>query len=270
MVEIKLERQEILFRILYVGRKESTKFAVMRAIQDQLKSKAEDHLLVLHAGGDRVVSFRHDLGTDQRLYDLSLAFDLLTIPGELKTPANEELLLRAADAIVWLDDGDPSGADECFSQCERVLGRLTTLRRAPDDLPVFVQGYDDAMRVAGRRYRRMAGGWRPVVRGLREGGLTAADVVKDVEAAVLERYRVWEQEMRSRGMPHHIRIRDRIYEKICLTADCTDDEIPAMEPEMRLIKAMAPPAGRHFTIRWVVATLLLLVAAAAAAASFYL
>ncbi len=264
MVEIKLERQEILFRILYLGRRESTKFAVMRAVQEQLSSKEEDHLLVLHAGGDRVVSFRHDLGNDQRLYDLGLAFDLLTIPGVMKTPANEELLLRAADAIVWLDDGEPAGADDCVSQCERVLDRLATLRRGPDDLPFFVQGYEDAMRGAGRRYRRLAGGWRPSVRGLREGGPTAADVVRDVEAAVLDRYRVWEREMRSRGMPHHIRIRDRIYEKICLTTDYTDDEIPAVEPEMRLIKAMAPPVRGRLALRWIVAVILLLVAAAAA------
>ena len=121
MVEIKVDTDEILFRVVYAGRDRATKFANLRALQTALIGQIERPMIVMHAGGDRVVGFDLPIAKEDRLFGMQVRIEVLARPGDRQSLANDILLHRSADAIVWLDDREADGEDEAPLAFDRLL-----------------------------------------------------------------------------------------------------------------------------------------------------
>ena len=136
MVEIRVETDEILFRVVLAGREKSTKFATLRALHESLTTADDSPMFVLHAGGDRVVGFELPIATEEELFGMRVRMEILARPGTRKSLANDVILHRCADAIVWLDDRAPEdeAARDAFTELVEDLRRLGRDQR---DLPLF-------------------------------------------------------------------------------------------------------------------------------------
>jgi len=266
VVEIKLETREILFRVLYLGRAESTKFETFRSLKEKLGDSG-DRVGVLHAGGDRIITFRHRPEGDAQLFGMEIAVDAVAIVGDSESSANETLLLRAADGIVWIDDG-VVGEDvwPVVESLHQSLRRLEVLRRSPADLPLFIQGRDKTLRNRSKDYRRGIDAWRPNIRVLSDN-VDSASIFKEIETHILNDFRGYERELSRHGLTDHIKIRDRIYEKVCLSPAFPKDDAPKKvddRPEMRLIGSQDSIDHGDIPRRWIIVTLLVAIASAVA------
>ncbi|MCB9832299.1 MAG: hypothetical protein H6807_07470 [Planctomycetes bacterium] len=213
MVEIKVDTDEILFRIVFAGRDRATKFATLRALQESFAADGGP-MIVMHAGGDRVVGFGLPVAEEERLFGMKVRIEVLARPGPRQSPANDVLLHRSADAIVWLDDRDDDGDADCVA-FGQFLDDLDRLGRKPRDLPIFVQCYADAG--GGRRraaFERKHGDWRPECRLVGEGARQVAEVFIEARNAVFGAYRRYEKELARAGLEDHVKIRDRVYERL--------------------------------------------------------
>lgn len=214
MVEVKVESEEIIFRLLYLGSPSSTRFANLRAIHESLPAACRSDLAVLHAGRDRIVRFRHRPEDGSKVFGLGVAIDVLTMPGTPLGGANLKLLADAADAVVWLDDRAPTGDGEDAAFLE-LLGGLDALGRRPDELPIVVQCYQDTpdRRAAGYRAPSRSA-WKPHVARIPDLPDAPRRVYDEVRERLLEVFRGIELELDRDGFDGHLRIRDRLYEKI--------------------------------------------------------
>ena len=104
MAEIKTERAEIIFRILYVGPETAQKVAILQSLHDHLPAEITDPVSVLVAGNDRIISFRHRPADVKADGALDVALDACAIPGKIADTGALRLLLRSADAIVFVAD----------------------------------------------------------------------------------------------------------------------------------------------------------------------
>ncbi|MCA9320058.1 MAG: hypothetical protein KDB53_04955 [Planctomycetes bacterium] len=267
MVEIKLESRQIVFRVLYLGGEAAAKFATLRALQEELAEGPMDRITVLHAGGDRIVGFSYRPPNTPPVFGMQVTINALTIPGALNEPANEVLLLRAADAVVWLDDA-PTTA-ESPAAFRALLQELRGTRDKPAEFPVFVQGRTTHGPAELRAYARPIAGFRPRVRSLDGNStLSPALVLAEVGSEILDVYRRWERELGRKGLKDHIKIRDRIYERVCLTSTVDAEAALEPDPEVRMIPSTGTPSLG--VPRWLLLALLAAVILAATLVSFML
>ena len=110
--------------VLYVGPRGAAKFSSLRTLQRELASDDEP-LQLWRAGGDNIVAFL-DPGEadDEASISPRGAILALAIPGEAESPANEELLLGIADAVVFVDDSRNPGGKESLDALQRLSSQL--------------------------------------------------------------------------------------------------------------------------------------------------
>lgn len=255
-----MSQREIVFRVLYAGDDGATKFATIRSLHESL-CEQDENINVLHAGGDRIVSFRHRPRLVEPLFGLNVAVETLTIPGRLRCPANAELLIGVADAVVYLDDRSHREDDDVVAErFERFVTRLESAR-SERDVPFWVQCYSDGSETRRDLFER-DGDWNPRIEVL-DAEARPRLVYERVQDAMLGAAREWERDLRRRGLGDHVKIRDRIYEKVALLPAAVPEghEFPE---EVRLVRSLVadgvPPSRRSL----VVAAVVVLMAAAAA------
>jgi hypothetical protein len=192
VVEVRVERREVCFRIAFLGRSGATKFANIRRLHEALAPRGPEDLTVMHAGGDRIVGFRLFDENEEPLLELKVGFQCVTMPGELKSPATERLLAASADAVVWLDDreGEDDGAPE---ELRRVLEKLEQdpieeEGPPPPPRPVIVQCYSDDGADRATRYREALGGREARVRRIDSDDEGLAGIFDEACARVRESF----------------------------------------------------------------------------------
>ncbi len=261
MVEIKVDTDEILFRIVFAGRDRATKFATLRTLHGAFADAGDRPMIVMHAGGDRVVGFDLPVAETEKLFGMAVRIEALARPGERRSPANDVLLHRSADAVIWLDDrdGDPDGlAPIAF---ENFLGDLERIGRKPEDLPIFVQCYGDAPDGDRRAlYKSRRRSWRPDLRIIGVGN-DERDVFIAARDAVFGAYRRYEKDLSRAGLQGHVKIRDRVYERL---VSQPGNETPREMQEVRLLRSQRPRRSRGLRSGAIVALFGLAAVAAAA------
>lgn len=160
MVEVRVEKREVCFRIAFLGPSGATKFANIRRLHDAVQDRGPEDLTVIHAGGDRIVGFKLFDAREEPLDDLRVGFECVTIPGEPRSPATERLLAASADSIVWLDDREsedelaPKGLQSALEAMDR---DLEATGDDPWPRPVVVQCYADDDTERSTLYREALG-----------------------------------------------------------------------------------------------------------------
>ena len=240
MVELRLTQREIVFRVLYAGDDGATKFATIRSLHESLCDQGET-IKVLHAGGDRIVSFRHRPRLVEPLFGLDVSVEAITIPGRLRCPANAELLLSVADAVVYLDDRSHTESEEVVAErFERFVGQLAS-SRSNTDIPFWVQCYADGPSTRRELFQGDRP-WEPDVAVLEPEARPRA-VYERVQDAMIGAARGWEKDLQRRGLNDHVKIRDRIYEKVALLPSAALDS-PTTPGEVRLVQSLVDEEER--------------------------
>ncbi len=216
MVEIKVDKKEILFRVVLSGDEGATKFATVRELHDALREQCADDITVILAGGDKIVGFRWQLKQEEDLFGMSVLIDVLCRPGPLRTTANDVLIYRSADAIIHLDHRDAEKG-QGVGGFEDMLHELESLARKPEELPVLVQTYSDAASDREKTYRELETAWRPDVHVRGDGFESSLDILQAAKQRIMSNYRAYEEELQRQGLSGHIKIRDRVYE--CVPAE---------------------------------------------------
>lgn len=187
--------RSITFRVLYAGPEAASKFLSLRMMQEQGGRARRREISVYHTEGERLLALDLDPERDLDLMGCRVAFQLLALPGGTPSAAAFRLLMRAADAVVFLPDrGDPAGEATRRALAE-LFQELRRLGRSPQHFPLVVQGYRDDPHMEELLEVPVPPGWsRPEL--LMVSGDSAGEVrrVFDVaRRAVIGHYREFER-----------------------------------------------------------------------------
>jgi len=139
-MDIDLKDGTITFRLVYAGPRGATKFLNLRGLQSTQDNEA---IAVLHADGDRVITFKVPKEEPERVLGLRVRFEAVAAPGEIRSVALEQLLLLAADVIVFLPEREQPAGQETHKALTRLVSDLETIGRDPTDVPILIQDYVD-------------------------------------------------------------------------------------------------------------------------------
>lgn len=141
-MQIDLRQRTATLRLLYAGPERATKFLNVRRLQQAAQDSAES-LRVMHVDGGRVLALPVPV-RPASLPDFSVRVLALATPGAMKASAVDDLLVRSADAVVFLPARDDPGGATTRASFENLVQRLQergASRKNP--IPVLVQDYAD-------------------------------------------------------------------------------------------------------------------------------
>ncbi len=104
MVQFRPQAREIIAKIVYYGPPLGGKTTNLRSLYQGYPPDTRGELVVVPAGGDRTIFFDFlpvDAGT---LRGMKLRVQLYTVPGQVHYNATRQVVLRGADAIVFVAD----------------------------------------------------------------------------------------------------------------------------------------------------------------------
>jgi len=156
----------ITFRVLYMGPPGASKFLSMRRLQAHAPADEREDLMILHTEDARIVTFSWVPDPDLEVMGCRIGFEMVTCPGEGCSRATARLLLRAADAFIFLPDRADPGGHASQQDLGEMLRELKTLEKHPDAIPLVVQTYSDHPRHTELAAAETPEGWpeiRPMV-----------------------------------------------------------------------------------------------------------
>lgn len=169
MSETRAERSTFVFRILYLGSSGARKFDAVKRLHAALPADETEPMTLLVAGSETIVSFRFRPKDVKILGFHDVAYDVHVCPGRFRKGAAHRLLVRSADAVIFMVDGDSKDPHRDFDEVVACLG---SLGKKPEDLPLVV-AMDEKVEVDDWA-REARSEWHPWLHRI---GESAADVV---------------------------------------------------------------------------------------------
>lgn len=118
---------EISAKIVYYGPGLSGKTTSLKAIYSSVKPERRGELISLATEGDRTIFFDFLPIHVERVHDMSVRFQLYTVPGQVFYAATRKLVLNGADGVVFVADSHPSARQanlESFESLRNILSEL--------------------------------------------------------------------------------------------------------------------------------------------------
>lgn len=181
MSETRAERSTFVFRILYLGSTGARKFDAVKKLHAALPPVETEPLAMLVAGSETIVSFRYRPHDVKILGIHDVAYDVHVCPGRFRTGAAHRLLLRSADAVVFLVDGESKDPHRDFDEVVACLGNLG---KRPEDLPLVIAMAEGVSADAWAREARAE--WHPLLHKFGESPDDVVDVFLSCGKAVCE------------------------------------------------------------------------------------
>ncbi len=180
---IDAEARLITFRVLYVGPPGSSKFLSLRMLQQAAPLADKRDIRTFHTERGRVLSLTWPPGETEELAGCRVGLEMVTDPGPSRSRATQQLLLRAADAVVFLPERGSPGGSRSIEWLEGLLRDLAKLGRTSESCPVLVQSYAEEQGREELQNVRTPEGWPSP-----EPFVVAGDTQQEV-ARVLKRLR---------------------------------------------------------------------------------
>lgn len=142
-MDIDLGSGTVTFRILYCGPEGATKSVNIRGLHTAAREDERRDLAVIHAGGDRIITFPYTPRVQPAWLGLKVVYEAVAVPGKPFQRAVERLLTRAADAVIFLPDRMHPGSRATLESYSGICAELSLRPRGGEPLPVFIPDYLD-------------------------------------------------------------------------------------------------------------------------------
>src|SRR5712691_6974244 len=131
--------REMTAKIVYYGPGLCGKTTNLMVIFDKLDPKSKGKMLSLATKTDRTLFFDLlpvDIG---KVGNFNLKIQLYTVPGQVFYNETRKLVLRGADAVVFVADSQPSMVESTRESFNSLLDNMRENQIDPDDTPILVQ-----------------------------------------------------------------------------------------------------------------------------------
>jgi len=131
--------KEITIKIVYYGPGLSGKTTNLQYLHSIFDPAKRGKLLSLATEADRTLFFDFlpiELG---KISDFSIRFQLYTVPGQVRYNATRKLVLKGADAIVFVADSQRVMSEQNSESLKNMHENLIANNINPDDIPVILQ-----------------------------------------------------------------------------------------------------------------------------------
>lgn len=131
--------KEITIKIVYYGPGLSGKTTNLQHLHSVFEPAKRGKLLSLATEADRTLFFDFlplQLG---KISDFSIRFQLYTVPGQVRYNATRKLVLKGADAIVFVADSQREVREQNIESLQNMRDNLIANNINPDDLPMLLQ-----------------------------------------------------------------------------------------------------------------------------------
>lgn len=131
--------REMTAKIVYYGPGLCGKTTNLMVIFDKLDPKSKGKMLSLATKTDRTLFFDLlpvDIG---KVGNFNLKIQLYTVPGQVFYNETRKLVLRGADAVVFVADSQRSMADSTKESFKNLLDNMRENQIDPDDTPIVIQ-----------------------------------------------------------------------------------------------------------------------------------
>ncbi len=131
--------KEITLKIVYYGPGLSGKTTNLQHLHTVLNPETKGKLLSLSTESDRTLFFDFlpiELG---KIRDFSIRFQLYTVPGQVRYNATRKVVLKGADAVVFVADSQKAMRDQNLESFENMRENLVSNNIDPDTVPIILQ-----------------------------------------------------------------------------------------------------------------------------------
>jgi signal recognition particle receptor subunit beta len=131
--------KEITLKIVYYGPGLSGKTTNLQYLHSILNPETKGRLLSLSTEADRTLFFDFlpvELG---KIRDFSIRFQLYTVPGQVRYNATRKIVLKGADAVIFVADSQREMREQNAESFENMRENLSANNINPDDIPIILQ-----------------------------------------------------------------------------------------------------------------------------------
>jgi len=131
--------KEVTLKIVYYGPGLSGKTTNLQYLHSVIDPKKRGKLLALATEGDRTLFFDFMPVKLGKIKNFTIRFQLYTVPGQVRFNATRRLVLKGADAVVFVADSQRSMLKENIQSLENMRENLKANDIDPDDIPIVMQ-----------------------------------------------------------------------------------------------------------------------------------
>ncbi len=131
--------KEIILKIVYYGPGLSGKTTNLEVLHKSFSPESVGKLISLSTEADRTLFFDFlpvELG---KIKDFTLRFQLYTVPGQVRYNSTRKLVLKGADAVVFVADSQRTMKEQNIESLQNMRENLIENNIDPDDIPVVLQ-----------------------------------------------------------------------------------------------------------------------------------
>ncbi|HYA31271.1 MAG TPA: ADP-ribosylation factor-like protein [Thermodesulfovibrionales bacterium] len=131
--------KEITLKVVYYGPGLSGKTTNLQHLYSILDASSRGKFISLSTESDRTLFFDFlpvELG---KIRDFSVRFQLYTVPGQIRYNATRKLVLKGADAVVFVADSQRDMRDQNIESFMNMRENLLSNNLDPDTIPVVLQ-----------------------------------------------------------------------------------------------------------------------------------
>ncbi len=131
--------KEITLKVVYYGPALSGKTTSLQFLHSVLDPSSSGKLISLSTESDRTLFFDFlpvDMG---KIKDFSLRFQVFTVPGQIRYNSTRKLVLKGADAIVFVADSQKIMKGQNIESFDNMRENLHVNNIDPDGIPIVLQ-----------------------------------------------------------------------------------------------------------------------------------
>jgi small GTP-binding protein len=131
--------KEITLKVVYYGPGLCGKTTNLQKLHTTMSSDKKGKLLSLSTDADRTLFFDFMPVHLGKIKDFNIRFQLYTVPGQVRYNATRKLVLKGADAIVFVADSQKAMKDANVESLQNMKENLIANNINPDEIPVVLQ-----------------------------------------------------------------------------------------------------------------------------------
>lgn len=139
MALINYSSKEITLKIVYYGPGLSGKTTNLQHLHSKISTASKGKLISLATETDRTLFFDFMPVTLGKIGEFTMRFQLYTVPGQVRYNATRKLVLKGADAVVFVADSQDALREQNIESFENMLENLKANNLDPEEIPTVLQ-----------------------------------------------------------------------------------------------------------------------------------